>query len=98
MLCKDFNVKQLEQGSWLTYNDLNNEATYDINELRNSYAIGVGPAVFPFPLLCQRFSKLDLPIDLRTYKLFKRTFLDKPCTTNARAFYLPLSTKSRKII
>ncbi|MDD3860193.1 MAG: terminase large subunit [Bacteroidales bacterium] len=40
MLCKDFNVKQLEQGSWLTYNDLNNEVTYDINELRNSYAIG----------------------------------------------------------
>ena len=40
MLCKDFNVKQLEQGSWLTHNDLNNEATYDINELRNSYAIG----------------------------------------------------------
>ena len=40
MLCKDFNVKQLEQGSWLTYNDLNNELTYDINELRNSYAIG----------------------------------------------------------
>ena len=40
MLCKDFNVKQLEQGSWLTYNDLNNEAIYDINELKNSYAIG----------------------------------------------------------
>src|SRR5574344_1229250 len=40
MLCKDFNVKQLERGSWLTYNDLNNEATYDINDLRNSYAIG----------------------------------------------------------
>ena len=34
MLCKDFNIKQLEQGSWLTYNDLNNEATYDINELK----------------------------------------------------------------
>lgn len=40
MLCKDFNIKQLEQGSWLTYNDLNNETIYDINELRNSYAIG----------------------------------------------------------
>ena len=40
MLCKDFNVKQLEQGSWLSYNDLNNELTYDINELRNTYAIG----------------------------------------------------------
>lgn len=40
MLCKDFNIKQLEQGSWLTFNELNNEATYDINDLRNSYAIG----------------------------------------------------------
>src|SRR3989339_445468 len=40
MLCKDFNIKQVDQGAWLTYNDLNNEATYDINELRNSYAIG----------------------------------------------------------
>lgn len=40
MLCKDFNIKQLEQGSWLTFNDLNNETTYDINELKNSYAIG----------------------------------------------------------
>ena len=40
MLCKDFNIKQLEQGSWLTYSDLNNDTTYNINDLRNSYAIG----------------------------------------------------------
>ena len=40
MLCKDFNIKQLEQGSWLTYSDLNNDTTYNIDDLRNSYAIG----------------------------------------------------------
>ncbi len=39
MLCKDFNIKQLEQGSWLTFDDLNNETTYNINDLKNSYAI-----------------------------------------------------------
>ncbi len=40
MLCKDFNIKQLEQGSWLTFKDLNNETIYDINDLKESYAIG----------------------------------------------------------
>ena len=40
MLCKDFNVKQLDQGSWLTFNDLNNEETYELLDLKDSYAIG----------------------------------------------------------
>jgi phage terminase large subunit-like protein len=40
MLCKDFNIKQTDSGSWLLYNDLNNEETFDINELQDSYAIG----------------------------------------------------------
>jgi len=40
MLCKDFNIKQLDQGSWLTFEDLNNEETYSINDLKDSYAIG----------------------------------------------------------
>lgn len=40
MLCKDFNIKQLESGSWLTFNELNNELKYDIDFLRDSYAIG----------------------------------------------------------
>lgn len=40
MLCKDFNVKQLDQGSWLTFEDLNNEETYSIDDLKDSYAIG----------------------------------------------------------
>lgn len=40
MLCKDFNIKQSDSGSWLTYNDLNNEERFNIASLKNSYAIG----------------------------------------------------------
>lgn len=39
MLCKDFNIKQVDQGSWLSFSDLNNESKFDINQLRNTYAI-----------------------------------------------------------
>jgi len=40
MLCKDFNIKQSDSGSWLTYDDLNNEERFSITTLKNSYAIG----------------------------------------------------------
>ena len=40
MLCKDFNIKQLESGTWLTFDELNNESTFDISELNDNYAIG----------------------------------------------------------
>ncbi len=39
MLCKDFNIKQLESGSWLSFDDINNEAIYAIDEIRDSYAV-----------------------------------------------------------
>jgi phage terminase large subunit-like protein len=40
MLCKDFNIKQADSGSWLSYDDLNNEERYKLDDLRDSYAIG----------------------------------------------------------
>ena len=40
MLCKDFNIKQVESGSWLSYSDLNNEEKFKLEEVRDSYAIG----------------------------------------------------------
>ena len=40
MLCKDFNIKQVDQGAWLSYDDLNNDEQYDIDFLKGSYAIG----------------------------------------------------------
>jgi phage terminase large subunit-like protein len=39
MLCKDFNVKQLESGSWLTFDELNNEERFDVSYLKDSYAV-----------------------------------------------------------
>lgn len=40
MLCKDFNIKQLDSGSWLTFAELNNEETFLLDEVSDSYAIG----------------------------------------------------------
>lgn len=40
MLCKDFNIKQVESGSWLSYTDLNNEEKFKLEDVRDSYAIG----------------------------------------------------------
>jgi phage terminase large subunit-like protein len=40
MLCKDFNIKQTEDGSWLNFKDIENKDTFKIEDLRGSYAIG----------------------------------------------------------
>jgi len=40
MLCKDFNIKQTEDGSWLNFKDIENKDTFNIEDLRGSYAIG----------------------------------------------------------
>ena len=39
MLCKDFNIKQLESGSWMTFDEINNEEKIDIDYIKGSYAI-----------------------------------------------------------
>ena len=40
MLCKDFNIKQTDQGAWLEFRDINNTETFDIKEISDTYAIG----------------------------------------------------------
>ena len=40
MLCKDFNIKQTEDGSWLNFKDIENKETFNIEDLRGCYAIG----------------------------------------------------------
>lgn len=39
-LCKDFNVRENESNSWLSFNEVNNEATFEMNDVYNTYAIG----------------------------------------------------------
>ena len=40
VLTKDFNVRDTVAGTWLTFDQINNEETFDIEELCDSYAIG----------------------------------------------------------
>lgn len=40
MLAKDFNIKQNGAESWLTIEDIKNEETFDLEQFRNSFAIG----------------------------------------------------------
>jgi phage terminase large subunit-like protein len=39
ILCKDFNIRDTVAGMWLTFDDVNNETIYDIEELRDCYAV-----------------------------------------------------------
>ena len=40
VLTKDFNLKNVTAETWLTWEQLNNEATFDMESVRNTYAIG----------------------------------------------------------
>ncbi|MFB9330104.1 terminase large subunit [Paenibacillus aurantiacus] len=40
LLTKDFNVRETSTEAWLSFEELNNEATFDVNELGLTYGIG----------------------------------------------------------
>lgn len=40
LLCKDFNIRQTEGETWLTFEELNNKSTFDVLELKPNYGIG----------------------------------------------------------
>lgn len=40
LLCKEFNVRETSGGSWLSFDDINNETTFDVTELRPRYGVG----------------------------------------------------------
>src|SRR5699024_6252537 len=40
VLSKDFNIKQNNATAWLMADDIRNEETFDIEDFRNSFAIG----------------------------------------------------------
>jgi phage terminase large subunit-like protein len=40
LLTKDFNIRETGVGAWLTFEAINNTETFDINNLKRSYAIG----------------------------------------------------------
>ena len=40
LLCKDFNIRETTTEAWLTFEQLNNPATYDLEKLKPRYGIG----------------------------------------------------------
>lgn len=40
LLTKDFNIPETAEEAWLTFEEAINESTYDIEDLRNTYAVG----------------------------------------------------------
>lgn len=40
MLCKEFNINESDTDAWLSFSDINNEARFDVLELKPSYFIG----------------------------------------------------------
>jgi phage terminase large subunit-like protein len=40
LLCKDFDMRQTSTSAWLTFEDIDNSAKFDIERFRGSYAVG----------------------------------------------------------
>ena len=40
LLTKDFNIRETGVGSWLSFESINNQSTFDLNDLHNCYGIG----------------------------------------------------------
>ena len=40
VLCKDFNVRENESNSWLSFEEVKNPATFEIEDVYNTYAVG----------------------------------------------------------
>lgn len=40
LLCKDFNIRQNEQDKWISFDIANNEETFEVKEVYDTYAIG----------------------------------------------------------
>lgn len=40
LLCKEFNIRETAGGSWLSFDDLNNETLFDVMELKPRYGVG----------------------------------------------------------
>lgn len=40
VLCKEFNVRETVKTAWLSFDDINNETTFDLEQFRGAYCIG----------------------------------------------------------
>lgn len=59
ILVKDFNIRETASGAWLSYDDINNTATFDIEHFRGSWAIGGADLSKTTDLTCATLLMMD---------------------------------------
>lgn len=59
VLTKDFNVRDTVHSAWLTFDDINNEETFDLEQFRGSYAIGGADLSITTDLSCATLLFVD---------------------------------------
>lgn len=59
ILTKDFNIRDTISSAWLTYDDINNEKTFDIARFKNCYAIGGADLSITTDLTCATLLMMD---------------------------------------
>ncbi|EJQ56209.1 hypothetical protein IEQ_00183 [Bacillus cereus BAG6X1-2] len=59
LLTKDFNIRDTVHSAWLTFDDINNEETFDIEQFRNCYAIGGADLSITTDLSCATLLMVD---------------------------------------
>ena len=66
ILCKDFNIRQNAGAAWLTFEDIDNTETFNIEDFRGTYAIGGADLSLTTDLTCATL----LMLDPKTHKRF----------------------------
>lgn len=59
ILTKDFNIREIINSAWLTFDDINNEDTFDINDFAGCYAIGGADLSITTDLSCATLLLID---------------------------------------
>src|SRR5699024_874842 len=59
VLTKDFNIRDTVNSSWLTFEDINNEETFQLEDFRNAYAIGGADLSITTDLSCATLLFVD---------------------------------------
>lgn len=65
ILTKDFNIREITGSAWLTFEDINNEATFDIKDFAGTYAIGGADLSITTDLSCATLLFVDPETELR---------------------------------
>jgi phage terminase large subunit-like protein len=59
ILCKDFNIRSTNSSAWLSFDDINNEGTFDLERFRDCYAIGGADLSITTDLTCATLLMMD---------------------------------------